>query len=458
MIRSLKGRVTIAIASILATTFTLASIAVMHSFNTTLDHAAKERLASNTNTIPVELAREEGGQLTMPDILPNSRFNKQGDDNLRGYIYNQKEEMVWRSMSAGIDDVKLRPHFDHAGYVSLDTIKINGRTFLVHEIDITLSPSSQGYSFVTLIPAKNYFNILNIFRNDLLISIILTSLIIFGSFLIILWWFFTPFRNVSRQLNEIESGERTQLEGNFPIEVKRLTDSINTLLISEKKQREKYRTTMDDLTHSLKTPLMILQSFSTALRNNKAVNRQDIKELSLNLDTQINRMNQIVGYHLHRTVTGRQGLTRQAIQVEPIIRDLCRSLDKVYHDKLISIQINLDPACLFQGDEGDFLEIMGNLLENAFKFCHQLIIVSGYLEPGSEKNHGRLILIVEDDGPGISSEAQDQILQRGIRVDCQKPGQGIGLAIVSDLIEGYHGKITIDRSEVGGAAFSVCLP
>ncbi|MFK0572097.1 ATP-binding protein [Endozoicomonas sp.] len=459
LIESLKGRVTIAVTLLLIISFSLVLISVLSSFNETIERTTREQMASNANTMLAAVAREENGQLVMPEQLSDKRFNTPGADNLLGYIYDASGHLVWQSMSTNGNPISYTPDFDLEKRVTFKILQLEGKPFLAYEVDTLLSRKSPGYSFVTIVPAQRYFAIIDVFKNHLRIWISLVSLLILGTFWLALWWSLKPFRQVSKQLNDIESGHRQFLHGAFPTEVKRLTDSINTLLVSEQKQREKYRTTMDDLTHSLKTPLVVLQSFSNTLKiQSDNPNKETILELCHNLNTQVNRMNQIIGYHLHRTITGQLGLTRQVVQIQPLINDLRNTLTKVYLEKQVNTQINLDPSCLFHGDEGDFLEIMGNLMENAFKFCKTAVSVTGYIQTTPQKPSGELILIIEDDGPGIAEEEHKRVFQRGIRADCQKPGQGIGLAIVRDLIEGYEGHIAITESAMGGALIKISLP
>ena len=117
------------------------------------------------------------------------------------------------------------------------------------------------------------------------------------------------------------------------------------------------------------------------------------------------------------------------------------------------------PAC-FHGDENDLLEILGNLLENAFKFCQQRVRIGGYVQPADNngRESGSLVLVIEDDGAGLADDQREQVLQRGVRADCLSPGQGIGLAVVLDLVESYDGKLVINTSAMGGALFRLILP
>ncbi|WP_211827539.1 ATP-binding protein [Kistimonas asteriae] len=459
LIESLKGRMTLAVASLLLLFLGLVLAGVLSSFNRTLDKAAREQLAANANAMLAAAAREENGQLIMPERLIDNRFNTPGE-KLHGYIYDENGRLVWQSISTMGKDIPYVPDFNLEKRVTFSIMDLEGEEFLVYEIDVPVGQDSLGYSFVTVVPAQRYFAIISVFENHLMLWMSMVSLVILATFWLALWWSLKPFRRVIQQIREIEMGSREQLDGYFPSEVRCLTSSINTLLLSEKTQRERYRTTMDDLAHSLKTPLVVLQSVGNTLGIQDGPDRQSMPELRQTMMEQINRMNQIIGYHLHRAVTGRKGLMRQAVQVGPLVHDLCRTLDKVYRDKQVSVQVNLDAACLFHGDENDLLEILGNLLENAFKFCQQGVRIGGYVQPADNngRESGSLVLVIEDDGAGLADDQREQVLQRGVRADCLSPGQGIGLAVVLDLVESYDGKLVINTSTMGGALFRLILP
>src|SRR5690606_5269325 len=103
----------------------------------------------------------------------------------------------------------------------------------------------------------------------------------------------------------------------------------------------------------------------------------------------------------------------------------------------------------FQGDESDLMELLGNILENAFKYGRQQVKVT------VESKAGELHITVADDGPAIPDHLQHQILQRGARADTAQPGHGIGLAIAVDIISSYRGSLSIGVSGLGGAEFRI---
>ncbi len=134
-------------------------------------------------------------------------------------------------------------------------------------------------------------------------------------------------------------------------------------------------------------------------------------------------------------------------------------LEKVYAAKGVLCEFEIDPKACFYGEPGDLQELLGNLLENAFKWALSRVLLTA--SPGEQVGTRRpgLVLSVEDDGPGIPLEEVSKILQRGVRGDERVHGHGIGLSIVQDLVKGYRGELQVTRSdELGGACFEVVLP
>lgn len=258
---------------------------------------------------------------------------------------------------------------------------------------------------------------------------------------LILRWGLRPLRQVGDELNRIENGSQEQIEQSYPSEIKRLTDNINILLEHEREHKIRYRNALGDLAHSLKTPLAVLQS-SIANKPGDSVDT---------FNEQIKRMNTIVEYQLQRAATAGSSKIGRSIAVKAAIRRITDSLVKVYDSKHCSVDVKADATLTFKGDEGDLLEILGNLVENAFKWCHQRVVVS------AEQQGDKLLLVIEDDGPGMEAEQVKRLLQRGARADQAVPGHGIGLSIVNNIVHAYHGELKIEKSKFGGVCVRVLL-
>ena len=248
---------------------------------------------------------------------------------------------------------------------------------------------------------------------------------------------------MARQIDEIRAGTREALSNDYERELTPLTSSVNQLLENERQQTQRYQHALNDLAHSLKTRLALIQITAQELKLG-----HDIHD---NINEQITTMDQIIQYQLRRAVTGRKRLASKGTEPVPLIEKLLASLAKVYRHKKLQTGFQFDDDVFFHGEQGDLMELMGNLLDNACKFAISEIRVHvRHRESG-------LLIVVEDDGPGIDPGKSQQIFQRGVRAD-SSPGQGIGLAVVTEIVHSYGGEIRVDDSPLGGARFHITLP
>jgi len=267
---------------------------------------------------------------------------------------------------------------------------------------------------------------------------------------LVMSWGLAPLQALARDLKAIEDGERPLLDGDYPREIQGVTRNLNLLLSSERQQRERYRTTMGDLAHSLKTPLAILRGASSSLGIDASA--KNIQSMQGVVEEQVARMDEIVAYQLERAVTSSAAPLKQPIAIEPLVMKLISAMRKVYRDKDLELEVEVDRA-IFPGDERDVMELLGNLIDNACKYGRSKIKVQ-VLQPQT----AGLLIVIEDDGPGINSADRARVLGRGARLDSQQSGQGIGLAVVGEIASRYGGDIVIQASSLGGARLVVTLP
>ena len=174
------------------------------------------------------------------------------------------------------------------------------------------------------------------------------------------------------------------------------------------------------------------------------------------LNEQISRMDEIIQYQLTRAVTGTKGSILSSINVKISVDKIMSALEKVYHHKQVKVSVSVPEQARFFGDEGDFMEMLGNLLDNAFKWTSSMVTVKVTEQKGE---HYLLIIHIIDDGPGVPEAKRQLILQRGQRLDEQTEGQGIGLSVVAELVHHYGGAIEIiDDQGSHGAHFKLSFP
>lgn len=389
-----------------------------------------------------------GNDFWLPSYLAEDRYNSP-ESGLVALVLNERRQVVWESLSSQwfeqLDWVLAQPdstpgqeeYGSQGGYV--------------YERYAVLWEGPKGdtsrFEFWVLEDAAPLQQALRVFRNQLWGGLGAVTLVLLATLWLLAHWGLAPLRQVALHLQRIRSGEARRLDGRYPRELTPLTDNLNRLLEAEQGQRDRYRQAMADLAHSLKTPLAVMRTLDPG----------DVDALN----EQIVRMDQIVRYQLQRAVTeARSGpVLGQRVDLGEAISRVGRALDKAFasEDKVLDLP-DIDP-CFVAMDANDLLEIVGNLLENAYKYSRSVITVSvnsaaDYIDTDADA----WCLDIDDDGPGISPQQRERVLGRHQRLDTLQPGQGIGLAMVRDILASYGLKLHIDTSPLGGARFRLYLP
>ena len=257
-----------------------------------------------------------------------------------------------------------------------------------------------------------------------------------------------PLRRIERQIAEIEAGRREQLDGRWPRELQGVTGNLNALLAGERSRLGRYRDTLGNLAHSLKTPLAAMHAFLAD--GDEAARRA--------LEPQLGRMREIVDHQLRRAVLAGAGMTLAATPVRPLLEELAGALGKVYRDRQISATLEVPAAVAYPIERGDLFELAGNLADNAFKYCRGRVTIRARAWRQPQWRRDGLVLDFEDDGGGIPEADRARALERGVRFDETRAGQGIGLAAAREIAAAYGGTLEIGDSSLGGARVTARLP
>ena len=249
-------------------------------------------------------------------------------------------------------------------------------------------------------------------------------------------------RRVRQDVAAIRSGAKTRIAGDFPLEVRPLTEEINQLLAHSEEQAEEARRHAGNLAHALKTPLTVITNAATA-------NAPDLADTVCREAIVMRRQ---VDHHLARArAIGRRASAQARARVWDSVDAVQRAVDRLYES--VTVDIAGDKNAQVRVERQDLDEMIGNLVENAAKYGGGRVFVT--VEPKGET----VDILVEDDGRGIPQQQREAIFQRGARLDTDKPGTGLGLAIVRDVAEIYGGKITLEESEdLGGLLARLSLP
>lgn len=249
----------------------------------------------------------------------------------------------------------------------------------------------------------------------------------------------SPLAKIRHSLEQIRSGKNTRLDDNFPKEIQLLADEVNTLVDYSSGVVNRYRTFAGNLAHALKTPLSVLRNEATKENSTLGQTVKDKGDVMLALiDRNLARVK----------AAGTANLLGARSEIFPIAEKIARSFGKLYGKQ---VNVSGDKKAIFRGEEGDFYEILGNIVENACKHAQSKahIYISG--------KH-TLEIAIDDDGKGIPPEEREKVLERGTRLDETVPGTGIGLSITQDLVKLYGGDIALSGAEIGGLRVVITLP
>lgn len=444
----------VGLLSLVATHVVLNVFLVQTAYNAERDRLIGfARMYSNNFT-----TNSEGDIIWQEAVPPDPRFNV-SNSGLYAAVFNAADELVWSSPSALGSDIPLPPKkdffngfFSHGEPSSEKNVYKYYMPMMLNEAGGQASAEDQHMD-------NKVFYIM-VYENGALLDLRVQTIsstvwfMLAVSFFLILAaqtvasrWSVRPLSALDEEIQNVREGKQKMIFGQYPKELEGVTDGFNKLLVHESQQVESYRNALANLAHSLKTPLAVLGS--------TADGPASLDELKNELSVQLKRMNDMVSYQLSlASRSGRQTFA-QPILLEPMCLSLAESLEKLNKHKGAYCEFEIDNDVTIRANKGDMQELIGNLMENAFKWCKNRVALT-IREDVVEQE---LIIIVEDDGQGVAPEHINDIIERGVRADEHVHGHGIGLAIVNDILRAYQGKMVIERSEeLGGARFKVTLP
>lgn len=450
--QSLSARLMLAVSLLLLVFFGVTVYVLDVSFGSAAREAVRERLDVHALALLSAAELDSDSSLTMPEPIPESHFQNPGS-GLFGSITRQGGEAIWRSPSLIGNDIAFPL-----------TVKTGERLFarkmaddgvevfaLSLGIEWQLDGSDNLPLVVNVAESMSAFNAqVQRFRRQLLSWFAGLMVLLLAAQALLLGWVLAPLRRAESEVRAIEQGQRSTLGDNYPRELQGLTRHTNILLDTERARAERYKDTLGNLAHSIKTPLAVI-------RNAIFEHPNEGGQAPL-IDIQVSRIQTILDYQLKRAAASQGSLSVRAIDVRDALDELLATLRKVHDKPALKVETDIQEELQFLGDRGDFLEILGNVLDNAFKWSRSRIRVSARHSTGKIGHGKAMLLTVEDDGPGIPDEQREFVLARGARTDEQVDGHGIGLSVTLETIKLLGGTLEIGRSSLGGARIALALP
>jgi signal transduction histidine kinase len=288
------------------------------------------------------------------------------------------------------------------------------------------------------------------FRVPLIFSLALAGLgLVLSTFLQVRYGL-QPLRAVERRLAAIRTGEADFLDGQLPAEIEPLQTELNALIQSNQDIIERARTQVGNLAHALKTPLAVITNEVG----------EDTSPAARKVAEQAAVMRDQVSYYLDRArMVARADVIGRVTEVRPVAEAIARALARINRDRDIAISVDCAADARFQGEKQDLEEMLGNLADNACKWATSQVLITIATEVRAEERHShRLLIAVDDDGPGLTPEQRAQGIKRGRRLDETKPGSGLGHSIVADLAQSYRGQFRLEEAALGGLSARLDLP
>ena len=436
---SLKARLVISALLFILVLLPLIGVALNDAFTEQVKSATKNELSAYVYSI-LAVTEVENKQISIPELVLENRFNL-----IQSGLYaiattedaSGKQTIVWHSQS--FMGMVPPPHFTipATGQSAFEQIELAEQPNLIYSFSVSFASQNQNVPVTIHIikDEREFQQQIDQFNQQLWTWLLILMFVMLVFQLSWLVWTLRPLARFTQELHSVEQGKSMQLSSQYPTELQAVARQLNILLNTEQTQRKRYRNALADLAHSLKTPLAVIKS------------QADLSEAS---SEQVSVISRIIGHQLKRAQTAAAASWHLGIRVDDVAAKLLRTLAKIYREPQINLSGEMANEAVFKGDEADLTEILGNVLDNACKAAKSTVklTVAG--------DAYQLLICIEDDGPGISEALQNQIFERGIRADSYHQGNGIGLAIVRDLVDSYNGRISVSRSEtLGGAKFSI---
>lgn len=445
---SLHRRLLLAASLGLAAFLGITGVVLDAAFRDSAEGAVRDRLQGQVYALLAAAELDADGALAIPEGLPEVRLSRPGS-GLYAAVFGEGYE--WRSDSAlglslpwdrGLDPGRARfsePLSSEAG----DVFRLSQG--VAWEDD---DARTHRFTFNVMEDTGIFHDQVNRFRRTLWVWLGAAAAVLMVLQYALLRWTLKPVRAVSAELREVERGHQDALHGRYPEELRGFREHLNAFIRAEREHLERYRNTLADLAHSLKTPLAVLRSGL----DGRGPDRDSLP----GLHAQVDRMDELVAYRLKRAAHAGGRILGAGTPVAPVANQILQALEKVHAGRGIRCQTSVPEEAIFPGEEGDLYELLGNLLDNAYKWARERIRLDVRALPGLHRPG--VALEVADDGPGIEPERVQELLKRGTRGDERVPGQGLGLAMVDDIVRSHGGTLEMGQEPSGGARVRVRIP
>lgn len=436
--RSINLRLLLAVLLMVLLALPVAGWLLAHHYRTAAVNAFDERLEATLNVVIAGVTYDPlAGQLNYERALGDPRF----DHVYSGWYWQITDDANHSVTSRSLWDQRL-PVLESERVTARTLPGPRGQQLRVVERDIYLAPLETPLHVSVAARDDDLREDIQEFQQMLWLGLLGLGALLLGVLALQVRWGLAPLRRMNANLREVEQGRTEQLETRLPDELATLAKSMNAVLARDQRLIERGRHTAGNLAHALKTPISVMRLLAKQLPS----------ESRSAWEAELSRIDSAVRHHLARASAAGEGVRFAPVALQGTLAPLITGLARLAQRRHITLRQTVDSGVRVHMDGQDLQEMVGNLLDNALRWGKSDVHIR--LQAQSEM----LLLVVSDDGPGMTPQECQAAVQRGRRLDEQRSGSGLGLAIVTDLVTLYHGQMRLQRAESGGLEVVIELP
>ncbi len=418
---------------------------ISENFRSSAEKRLQDVLTANVFNLMGTVQLSDSGQLMGFPDLGDARYSLIDS----GWYWSveqlgaSKNRLTSPSLAGQDIEVPKSAGFDETFQRSFDLDDGTGKMLSGLEAQVFLGDGNDLFSFKITANKSTLDEEITKFRRTLFLTLLVFALSLVLAMSLLVRFGLQPLSRATRLLSDVREGKATRIDGSFPEEVQPLIDETNALISSNSTIVDRARTQVGNLAHSLKTPLAVIQNEISSLPTKK---RSILAEQS-------DIMRQQVQVYLDRArISARSSTAIAKTPAYPELEKLISVVAKLHRNREFASDLEGIRNVNFKGEVHDLQEIFGNLIENAAKYAKSQVSITGKYDVGG------LTVTVEDDGDAMSQAQIERALRRGGRIDEGKTGWGLGLSIVTDIIDEYNADFKLSRSDLGGLKAEVRLP
>ncbi|WP_372383713.1 ATP-binding protein [Vibrio sp. BS-M-Sm-2] len=436
--------------------FTMVLTSTWFYYNTQ-KHQLFEDYSKNTLRELPSIVNELLSSGEIPPLTEWNRFYAKESPNTSVILCDHNSHQVWTSIDVERRTKQLaklgisRPQIDNLCTdlnFPIDTIRLvekpSGAAFIVHTMLWKGFKDQEDGKVILTQRVEHEMEPIKQLKYTT-IGVLIVALTLISALLLLFYRIsFAPFARLEKELHEIKQGKQNQLAESYPEDLHNVTSALNELLFQQKENQERYKRSLNDLAHSLKTRVAVSQAL---LDDSSPTKNHQINQQLLEMDS-------LIQGQLKRASLGVKGITTNDTLLKPVLDSLVGMFTKIYTDKSIQFVSDYPDNQTLPLSKDDLMEIMGNILENTYRFADQSILFK------VTNIDNQIMVEISNDGPAIDSNTSQSLFQRGVRADQQNPGTGLGLALCDEIIHSYKGAIWFETPEDPsmGVSLRILLP